>query len=350
MRDLEPRKARYDERRYNLWSHRHGQMPEIERHATYLEWHAMSCVIGELLNTYPISTTDSFYDSFDSWLTDKMPTFPDIWFSDLRQPTPLDMELWEISTQKEDEWLSSVTSGRCIEKLGVHGDGNSDWIVVACGYEAQIDGRRESTHAYSALITTGDIPLLFNALSNKEFAQDFYVPTEDNDRDDEDSEGSLAPWLVHKQGEMLFDRSDPLLHEAFALSQEPGQILTEYFGLDKSNCAYKWHSRKMSGGVSFFGELWSDRRERDDNGYQTNNGTNGWRLWMRKEHLLIFLKDKQMHLVYEVQVNREIYDRFSYERETTRKQEHKSKSVLVFENNGSITDTIGRIGSWMEAP
>lgn len=344
--DLEPRKARYDERRYNLWSHRHGQMPEIERHATYLEWHAMSCVIGELLKTHPISTTDSFYDSFESWLADKMPTFPDIWFSDLRQPTPLDRELWEISTQKEDEWLNSVTSGQCIEKLGVHSEGNSDWIVVACGYDAQIDGRRESTHAYSAMIATGDIPLLFNALENEEFAQDFYVPTEDNDHDDDDSEVSLTPWLVQKQGEMLFDRSDPLLHEVFPLSQEPGQILTEHLGLNKPSSAYKWHSRKMSGEVSFVGELWSDRRERDDNGYQKNSGTNGWRLWMRKEHLGVFLKDKQMHLIYEVKVNREIYDRFSYEREMTRQKKHEFKAILVFDNSGYITDNTEKIRTW----
>lgn len=346
--DLEPRKARYDERRYNRWSHRHGQMPEIERHATYLEWHAMFCVIGELLKTHPISTTDSFYDNFDSWLTDKMPTFPDIWFSDLRQPTPLERELWETSTQNEDEWLCSVTSGRCIEKLGVHGEGNSDWIVVACGFDAQIDGHRESIHVYSALIATEDIPLLFDALENKDFAQDFYVPTEDNDRDDEDSEVSLKPWLVQKQGEMLFDRSDPLLHEVFPLSQEPGQILTEHLGLDRLNSTYKWHSRKMSGDVSFVGELWSDRRECDDNGYQKNNGTNGWRLWMRKEHLAIFLKEKQMHLVHEVQVNRVIYDRFAYERETTRQKKHECKLVMVFENNGAIRAVAGNVGLWMK--
>ena len=346
--DLEPRKARYDERRYNRWSHRHGQMPEIERHATYLEWHAMSCVIGELLKAHPISTTDSFYDSFDSWLADKMPTFPDIWFSDLRQPTPLEKELWETSTQNEDEWLSSVTSGRCIEKLGVRSNGSGDWIVVACGYDAQIDGRRESTHVYSALIATEGIPLLLDALENKEFTHDFYVPTEDNDRDDDDSEVSLTPWLVHK-GEMLFDRSDPLIHEVFPLSLEPGQILTEYFGLDKPSSAYKWHSRKMSGGVSFLGELWSDRRERDDNGYQKNNGTNGWRLWMRKEHLAIFLKDNEMHLVYDVQVNRDIYDPFSYARESTRQKEHEGKVILVFENNGTITNNTGKVGLWMEA-
>jgi len=344
--DLEPRKARYDERRYNRWSHRHGQMPEIERYATYLEWHAMSCVIGELLKTHPISISDSFYDSFDSWLADKMPTFPDVWFSDLRQRTPLERELWETSTQKEDEWLNSVTSGQCIEKLGVHSEGNSDWIVVACGYDAQVDGRRESTHAYSALIATGDIPLLFKALENEEFTQDFYVPTEDNDHDDDDSEVSLRPWLVQKQGEMLFDRSDPLLHEVFPLSQEPGQILKEHLGLDKPSSAYKWHSRKMSGEVSFVGELWSDSRERDDNGYQKNNGTNGWRLWMRKEHLAIFLKDIQMHLLYEVQVNREIYDRFSYERETTRQKEHEFKAVLVFDNSGDMIDNTGKVGIW----
>jgi hypothetical protein len=39
--DKEPRKGRYDERRYGLWSHRHGSMPTIERYGTYLEWHAI---------------------------------------------------------------------------------------------------------------------------------------------------------------------------------------------------------------------------------------------------------------------------------------------------------------------
>jgi hypothetical protein len=56
--DKEPRKGRYDERRYGLWTHDHGSLPTVERYGTHLEWNAMHCVVGELLTTHPISKVD----------------------------------------------------------------------------------------------------------------------------------------------------------------------------------------------------------------------------------------------------------------------------------------------------
>jgi len=35
--DKEPRKGRYDERRFGLWDHRHGSLPTIERYGTHIE-------------------------------------------------------------------------------------------------------------------------------------------------------------------------------------------------------------------------------------------------------------------------------------------------------------------------
>ena len=45
----EPRRKRYSEMDFNLWSHSHGTYPTVERYWNYLEWHAMCCTVGEFL-------------------------------------------------------------------------------------------------------------------------------------------------------------------------------------------------------------------------------------------------------------------------------------------------------------
>lgn len=121
--DLEPRKARYDERRYSLWDHRHGSMPIVERHGTYLEWHAMMCVAGELLESRALAKSDEASQTFDDWLARFLQTEPHCWLSDHREPVPLEVRLWAQDSRPEGEWLRDARADEFIPELGIGKDG-----------------------------------------------------------------------------------------------------------------------------------------------------------------------------------------------------------------------------------
>ena len=108
----EPRKWRYPERDWHLWANDHGSMPTIERYNTYLEWHAMCCAVGELLNTRHLALTESFdFDRFENWLARYQLAYPPRWLADLRGPKPPEIRMWLPPTQTEAAtWLNTPGS------------------------------------------------------------------------------------------------------------------------------------------------------------------------------------------------------------------------------------------------
>lgn len=126
--DKEPRRARYDERRFALYTHSHGSLPTLERYGTHLEWHAMHCVIGELLLTHPISDgTD--YLSFEHWLSESLPSDPPEWLSDHRGAIPLEERFWVEDPRVDNTWVRSVRQDEFRREL--LGNSLPGWIVVS---------------------------------------------------------------------------------------------------------------------------------------------------------------------------------------------------------------------------
>jgi energy-coupling factor transporter ATP-binding protein EcfA2 len=331
--DLEPRKGRYDEHRYNLWSNRHGTQPTIERYATYLEWQAMFCVVGELLNSFPVSRPDSSCNRFSMWLQGKMPTLPNSWFSDLRQPTPLEDIFWRSPQLKEAEWVNGITLQACVEKLGCESMTRAGWIIIACAYDTQKSGHKESTRIFSALIDSKNKEALHSSIINNDLPEDFYVPGEDLDSiEDEETLITLTPWLSNLREEVDFDRLDPLLNGLSPVQHGPGRVVTEYFELVQHDESYDWYSKRMQDGLVFTAELWSDHAERENENYGRASGSGGWRLWMRKDLLEKFLLGTDMHLVCEIELEREMYNSFSYRRD----EKNKLKQIAIIDKCGSI--------------
>ena len=62
--NAEPRRKRFSERHGDSMDHRHGSLPTIERFHTYLEWHAMWCAVGELMQTNALAkVAEDDYDA-----------------------------------------------------------------------------------------------------------------------------------------------------------------------------------------------------------------------------------------------------------------------------------------------
>jgi hypothetical protein len=67
----------------------HGSLPVGERFDNHLEWHAMWCAIGNLLQTTPLVKAEDSYDTFEGRLARNGLSFPPFWLTDLRNPKPL---------------------------------------------------------------------------------------------------------------------------------------------------------------------------------------------------------------------------------------------------------------------
>ncbi|MBU1744032.1 MAG: hypothetical protein KJ649_03925, partial [Proteobacteria bacterium] len=150
--DKEPRKGRYAERRYGLWSHHHGSLPTVERYGIHLEWNAMHCVVGELLTTHPISKEDAdYFDRFDYWLGKVLPTEPPTWLSDNRGPTPLEPQLWKEDPRTDSGWLHNVRRDEFLTEVGIRTPLREGWIVVEGYYTAHFRKRETNIESVRRL-------------------------------------------------------------------------------------------------------------------------------------------------------------------------------------------------------
>ena len=85
----EPRNSKITDRMSLLAYNDHGARPVIERFHTYLEWHAMWCAVGELIQTHPLAKLeDDSLDNFEDWLSDDGLSLPPWWLADFHGPKP----------------------------------------------------------------------------------------------------------------------------------------------------------------------------------------------------------------------------------------------------------------------
>ena len=97
------------ENRYQDTSNRQGDVPRYEVLQHYLEYHAMFCVAGELLDhKTPISVPpyEDAEDPWDDWLDGYLGREPERWVADVRSPTPLNLAFWTPFAPMET-WLDT---------------------------------------------------------------------------------------------------------------------------------------------------------------------------------------------------------------------------------------------------
>jgi len=341
--DKEPRKARYDERRFPLWSHRHGEHPTVERYGTYLEWNAMHCVIGELLLTHRVSN-ESGYGSLDYWIGESLPTEPPEWLCDHRGATPLEPRFWMDDPRTDNGWIRKMR----LEEFQweIFGQPPRDgWVAVAASHTSHLAKRDAHVLISTALVSNGTASALVRALQTATNPRDFRIPTEDDNLQFDKPPYCLKGWLAYNENSMRFDERDPLRYEVHRICRAPGREITALLKLvAKQGTTRAWLSMDTKT-PAFVYETWCDEPERDQDYDSRAARCDGWRLWASPEAIKSLLMKSEMDLICEVEVDRRLRSEYhrSYEPETKKKTFHK---ILLLRADGSVEDAKGRIGTW----
>ncbi|MGO8183945.1 hypothetical protein [Rhizobium leguminosarum] len=342
--DKESRKGRYDERRFGLWSTSHGSLPTIERYGSYLEWHAMHCTIGELLETHPAAKGEMYSDRFDYWLGHCLPTSPPEWLSDHRAATPLEAQFWRVDSRTDKGWLSNVGRLEILREIGLSMPSRPGWIVVKGYCTAHFPKREENISISTALVSPEPALSLVRALQTVSNHFDFRIPDEDDDAEINAPPYQLTGWLAYFQGDTGFDSRDPSRYEVGRIHAGPGKALVRSFNLVQQTDGEVVWVCKDSGEAALIYEAWCDEPSREDD-YPRSTKSDGWRLWAREDIVQSFLLKKKMDLIFEVRIDRRLRNEYQHSYELDEKKKTHDK-ILLLAGDGSIHDYRGDFGAW----
>jgi hypothetical protein len=340
----EHRKERY-EARGNTWLHSHGELPVLERYATYLEWHAMLCVVGELLETHRLNEYEDRDDNFEGWLDALLPAKVDHWQSDERVPTPLRASMWSPGAGGPNSWPESAEVVEFREELGLDETSHPGFLIVASYRNDRFWQKHQDIGVYTALVSPETASALLRALHTADDPTDFYIPDEGDHREIRTESHQMLGWLAENFDRERFDRRDPLKHDAAPLGRVPGNSVSDLLCLHQQPGASLRWTRLNETEMSFVGESWSDFPETFTS-YESLWGSSGWRLWIRARDLQDFLQQRQMDLICEVQIERRIDTDKQESWDPESKRPPILDRVFLLRRDGRIEDATGPIGTW----
>ncbi|HEY4777875.1 MAG TPA: hypothetical protein VIH56_09450 [Candidatus Acidoferrales bacterium] len=338
----QPRRHRYSESDWALWSHSHGSTPTIERYDTHLEWHAMWCAVGELMECRSLTTEDGYdYGSLEERLSRECLTLPPNWLADFRGPKPLEERYWYL--QISDEWTASIEDKEFLLEIGV-GSVPTESLVMRGRYETTSSEGSSKTSVDSALVQPETAAALVRALQTVDEPMDFALPSDGEDRFEiDETPYRLLGCITRRSESSGIDEGDPLRNQISGMFWRPGCRLGEKFEeqilLDGRVC---W-ANAMS---SYTSEQWSDSREDEDDTRGSKPKSNGVRLRVSVHHLKQFLERTGFDLLVSVEVTRR---KGRYNDARAREEEGSEARfgrILLLRSDGSLETAEGRIGSW----
>lgn len=340
----ERRKYRFERNRLST-GHSHGSLPSVERYSTHLEWHAMFCVVGELLVKEPlVRIKPGEYESLEYFLASHRLTEGPLWLSDFRQCKPLERFLWEDSTDdgsSDSEWLSDVDETKMLAYLG-HPD--SPDLPVSARENGIRAHHRWSTDVSSALVHPATAPALLRALQGARTSWDYALPGTGHNEDINQSTFVLKGWIVHPSRDVELDQDDRLRREVRDRQALPGQRMRAWLNLP-SECddELRWTSPDARYTCAY--QAWSDERTEADR-YSGAEGSAGYRLVMNKEALRRVLHQSKMDLLVEITFTRRTKEHSIDDDDQKEPSEAEFDFLVVLRKDGTVESARGPLGVW----
>jgi hypothetical protein len=338
--DKEPRKSRYNERRFGEWSHGHGDLPTLERVSRYLEWHAMQCAVGELLRTHALND-EIGWGSYEAWVRQRLPSAPPEWISDHRGPTRLAPRFWSEDERTDKGWLQNFRLDEFQSRMM---EPEEDGIVVACYETSRFPKREENVSIDTALVSTGTASALARALQSASNSHDFRIPPEGDDLQVDDPPYRLQGWITNDESDRRFDGRDPLRYEVSTVRERPGVDVSTVLDLRPvKGTRPTWIDK--NGESAFRYRAWCDEPSPEEDDHGRRMRSDGWCLSISPNALQSYLKAKGMDLVCKVSIDRSLRSGYSRSYDSDRKRKTGFK-IVILRADGTVEDAEGRIGTW----
>jgi len=291
-----------DQRSWQRMSHRHGSIPPEENLRLYLEYHAMMCAAGELVDAgFPVRVSaydDAEDDPWRYWLEPHLPNAPGLWLADLRSAVPAEPQLFGM-LPPIDVWVSP-DSAEFDRVMGLI-DGRLPDPVLVAGH-GWLHRRGAYSHAYiwSALVGPEHAADLQRALAAATNPTDWKLPDEGEDEFEVDhAPFTLFGWLANpRDSRDCLDEHDPYAAEIRPVLPMPGDRFRRTTGAapDRTGLIL----RQSDGRVVARAEQWGESGG-DEVTVVTSSGVR-----TRVDHaiLLSYLGATGTALIVEVQIGR----------------------------------------------
>lgn len=303
----EPRKNKFDNDDYGLTSTRGGALPVLERYRSYLEWHALWCAVGELINTHALTEEEVTGDwgSMAYMISREQLTAPPYWLADLVTPTPLTPSIWVGPVGAVDPWLEAVGEEELRAEL-LPPD-RPGYVAVHVSSRVRRSGSRQEVDVSTALMSRDTGAALLSALQSTEYSEETYLPPEGNEIEIDEGPYRLSGWLIAPSGDVLFDDNDDSRNDVSNFARIPG-VQVGAWGQLSRELTERGVAWLVDGDPDpiFIYEAWGGRmkRGRDADRVSSQSPPEGARLLMRSSALQGFLESTGMDLVAEVRIER----------------------------------------------
>lgn len=322
----------------------HGSRPLVETLRTYLEYHAMQVVAGELLDTGAAILVEPYDDAGSPWwhwLRRHLDADPGCWRADRRSATPL-----------EPEFFGKVPDPSAFEEcpetfdrlLGLKND-DARVLVVSSWVSTGDHDNYVTLRVASALVSSGTAGALLRALQTAE-PRTFELPFADEGTNawgnEIDEPGfQLLGWLRRVETSWSeLDDHDPLAASGgdFRTMPEEDFALLNGLVVDATGCRF----RSRDGETTVFAETWGDEAGPGVR-HEIATASEGRRTWIRMAPLLRYLQHRRLDLILEANVW--IYARERSSRKEEDEYGYERSRLYLLRGDGSLEVVGGRPGS-----
>lgn len=346
----EPRKHKFQNANYTLYSHSHGSMPTIERHSYYLEWHAMWCSLGSLMAEKSLAKPeydDDDYGTLNGFIRSEGLTQPPQWSSDLRCPTPLETRFHYPSTVEAGDWVATITADDFELELGLTSEDES--LVVDSYHDIRTSNHRSSVRISSSLVSPDTGLSLIRALQTSDDSHDYRLPPAGHEFEIDEDPFLLRGWLSEHSGDARLDQKDVFNHGVRLIEATPSENVVEILELRRSDSyPVSWINSSNRDKV-FHYEAWGDVRDDSQQReyiYGENVISNGHRLKISLNHLKQYLDKVGFDLILEVEITRRVTKDGITEYNEESEKEARYARLYLLRRTGEIFTAEGRIGTW----
>lgn len=345
--DSEPRKGRYRDSQWQLWSSSKGSLPIFERYGGYLEWHAAACVVGYFLTRLPLRKPEYEWDSYGHWLGSHLVSRPPIWLSDLRSPKPIRDFLWLTPVQDETQWVTRLSRDACIKRLLWPAD-TTTMVAIDGEWTAAFPKREERVTISSGLVSPKLASALLRSLKSRDRQWPYHFGYEDSRYDDDEHDNyQVKSWVTGNESGEGLDVKDAARHGINGRLRAPGARLRERLKLLSSPTRpHEWISG-LDDKLAAKYTVWSDLPETYDNSSYRQRVTksDGELLQIDVSMLSSFLRELKMDVIVNVHVQRRIEEEYGKGYEEPKKS-RSHENFFVLRADGKIEDVTGIVGTW----